>query len=84
MKYRRKGSVAKSEQNEVLLVDENKKAYKTDESVAAIWSMCDGNKNKEQIVDMLAQNTKKEKTKIDKVVSELLVKLEQMGLLEKC
>ncbi len=83
MKYLKKGSVAKSENNELLLVNESDKAYKVDEAVIAIWNMCDGTKTKEEIVDILSKEAHVEKEKINEAVSDILAKLEEVGLLQK-
>ena len=83
MKFIKKGNLVKSEANELLIVDENRKAYKVDRGVIAIWSMCDGNRTQEQIVDELANETKIEKTKISELVSDILAKLEQVSLVQK-
>lgn len=66
-----------------MIVDENKKAYKVDQIVMMIWSMCDGNRTQEQIVDELVQKTKLEKAKISEAVSDVMAKLEQIGLVQK-
>ncbi len=83
MKFIRKGTTAKSEADELLLVDENNKGYKVDQVIIAIWSMCDGNRTQEQIVDELASETKLEKSKVSGAVSDILAKLEQVSLVQK-
>ncbi len=83
MKFIRKGTTAKSEADELLLVDENNKGYKVDQVIIAIWSMCDGNRTQEQIVDELASETKLEKSKVSEAVSDILAKLEQVSLVQK-
>ncbi len=83
MKFIKKGTPAKSEADELLLVDENNKGYKVDQVIIAIWSMCDGNRTQEQIVDELASETKLEKSKVSGAVSDILAKLEQVSLVQK-
>lgn len=83
MKFIKKGTLAKSEANELLLVDENNKGYKVDQAIIAVWSMCDGNRTQEEIVDELASETKLEKSKVIGVVSDILAKLEQVSLVQK-
>ena len=83
MKFMKKGNITKSKENELLLVDENEKAYKVNEAIITIWSMCNGNRTQEQIVDELANETKLEKTKVNKAVSDILAKLEQVSLVQK-
>lgn len=83
MKFIKKGTLTKSEANELLIVDENKNAYKVDHTIITIWSMCDGNRTQEQIVDELANELQIEKPKISKAVSDILAKLEQVGLVQK-
>ena len=83
MIYRKKGKLAKSEQNEFVLLDDNQKGYKADNVVLTVWSMCDGKRTKEQMVEELSKKTNTEKTEIDKAVTEILEKLEQISLVEK-
>jgi hypothetical protein len=83
IKFLKKGNIAKSNENELLLVDENEKAYKVDQTIVVIWSMCDGNTTEEQIVDNLTKETKIKRTEIEKAISDILAKLEQVGLIQK-
>ena len=83
MKLIKKGTLTKSEANELLIVAENNKVYKVDPTVVAIWNKCDGNRTQEQIVDELADETKLEKSKISGVVSDIVAKLEQASLVQK-
>jgi hypothetical protein len=83
MKYLKKGNIAKSENNELLLVNESDKAYKVDEAVIAVWNMCDGTRTKEEIVEKLSKEAHVEKEKINEAVSDILAKLEEADLLQK-
>ena len=83
MKFIKKGKAAKSKEAELLLVDEKSNAYKVDPAVTAIWTMCDGKRTQEQIVDELTIRTKIEKIKLEPLVSEVLSKLEQSELIQK-
>jgi len=83
MKYLKRGSLAKSKANELLLVDEKKNAYKVDKSIIVVWVMCDGTMTVERIVDEVAKETKVDKAKIKKVIDDILAKLEKAGLVKK-
>ncbi len=45
--------------------------------------MCDGEKTEEEIVDELAKETEIEKEKMSEAVSNILAKLEEVGLVQK-
>jgi intergrase/recombinase len=66
-------------------VNDDKKAYKVDEVVILIWSMCDGERDEKQITDefcsKLGESAPKEE--IEKAVSDIISQLEKFGLLEK-
>ena len=83
MKYLKRGSLAKSKANELLLVDEKKNAYKVDKSIIVVWVMCDGTMTVERIVDEVAKETKVDRAKIKKVIDDILAKLEKAGLVKK-
>ncbi len=67
-------------------MNEDKKAYRVDEVVILIWTMCDGKHDNEEITkefcSKLGENAPKEE--IEKAVSDITRQLEKFGLLEKC
>ncbi|NIO20425.1 MAG: PqqD family peptide modification chaperone [Candidatus Aenigmarchaeota archaeon] len=85
IKLKKKGSLAKSQQGDLLLVDENKKAYKVDEVVVLIWTMCDGKHDGKEIVKefCLRIGDKAPKEEIEKAVLDITQKLEKLDLIEK-
>jgi len=85
IKFKKKGSVARSQQGDLLLVDENKRAYKVDEVVLLIWTMCDGEHETKEIVEnfCLKIGDKAPKEEIEKAVTDITQKLEKLGLLER-
>lgn len=85
IKFNKKGSLARSAEGDLLLVDENKKAYKVDEVVILIWTMCDGKKETKDIVDDFCSKigNKAPKEEIENAVSDIIQKLEKFGLIEK-
>jgi hypothetical protein len=85
IKFKRKGSLARSQQGDLLLVDENKKAYKVDEVVVLIWTMCDGKHDDKEIVNEFCSKIgdKAPKGEIEKAVTDITQKLEKLGLIEK-
>lgn len=66
-------------------MDENKKAYKVDEVVILIWTMCDGKHEDKEIVEEFCSKIEKKvpKEEIKKAVSGITQKLEKFGLLVK-
>lgn len=78
----KKGKLTKDDKNQLVINEENKN-YSVDKSIATIWIMCDGNNTDEQIIDDLAAKTKVDKVKISEAVSEILSRLEKLGLVVK-
>jgi len=66
-------------------VNEDKKAYKVDEVVILIWTMCDGKHETKKIVDEFCSKIGKKAPKedIEKAVLDITQKLEKFDLLEK-
>ncbi len=85
IKFNKKGSIAKSKEGALLLVNEDKKAYKVDEIVILIWTMCDGKHDSKDIVEEFCSKLGKKvpKEEIEKAVSDITQQLEKFGLLEK-
>lgn len=79
----KKGKPAKSDQNEPLIVDEQNKAYKVNDTVLGIWNQCDGNRTVEQIIDELVKVSGADKRKISDDVHKVIMNLEHFKLLEK-
>ncbi len=83
IKYKKKGNLAKSEEGDLLLVNESKKAYKIDEVIALVWNMCDGSKDESEIIEAFSSQLDVDKKEISNAVSEIIGELEKVGLLEK-
>jgi len=83
--FKKKGSLARSQQGDLLLVDENKRAYKVDEVVVLIWTMCDGKNGEKEIIEEFCSKigNKAPKEEIEKAVKDITQKLESFGLIEK-
>ncbi len=85
IKFKKKGSLARSKEGYLLLVDENKRAYKVDEVVVLIWTMCDGKHETKEIVEDFCSKIgeKAPKEEIEKAVLDITQELEKLGLIER-
>jgi uncharacterized protein YoxC len=82
IKYLKRGTIGKTG-NELLLTDENKKSYRVDEAVAAVWNMCDGIRTVNDITDELSKHSETGKPEIKEAVLKAMAQLERFGLLER-
>ncbi|MFQ6076200.1 MAG: PqqD family protein [Candidatus Bathyarchaeia archaeon] len=82
-KLKKKGKVAKDQKGKTLLVNEKGEAVAADQVAIAIWDMCEGNVTSEDVVNVVAERTSQDKSRIEKPVENILEQLEKFGLLEK-
>ncbi|MCD6591405.1 MAG: PqqD family protein [Thaumarchaeota archaeon] len=68
VRLKRKGELFKDEEGNLILVNEANEAYRVDEVVAYIWSICDG-KTIEEVVTEFADLSE---TSIDEIKAPLL------------
>ena len=80
-KLRRKGALLKNEEGELVLVNESNQAYKVDEVVAYIWSICDG-KTLNEVVDTFAEASNVSVEEIREPLTNLIDKLKSASLVE--
>lgn len=78
----KKGSVGKTEAGELVLVNEQGQAFKTDEVVVLLWNRCDGKATTDELVKEFSQKTKQEESRVKQVVENLVGNMEKAGLME--
>ncbi|MBE0516547.1 MAG: PqqD family protein [Methanophagales archaeon] len=76
----KKGRLVEDQAGTVLLVNENEHAFRADESVIAIWQMCDGTRTEEDICTIVTEQTDMTTEDAEKVVSEIIGKLRKVEL----
>lgn len=81
VKFKRKGELVKDEEGNLLLVNELNEAYRVDEIVAYIWSMCDG-KTFNEVATELATQGEVDVEEVKPPLQDLLSKLRSASLIE--
>jgi len=77
----KKGLATRDKEGALLLINEEYQAYRVDESVVAIWDMCEGKTVEELTVD-IAASTGREASDLKKPIESLVSKLKEAKLLE--
>lgn len=75
----RKGSALRDQEGNLLLVNEDNQAYVVDESVAAIWNMCEG-KTVEELTNIIATSIGREPEELKSSVEDLISRLMEVKL----
>jgi len=78
---KRKGTLFKDEKGDLLLINEANEAYKVDEVVAYIWSICDG-KTLTEVVAAFAELSNVPAEDIEEPLTTLIEKLKSASLIE--
>ena len=81
VKLKRKGELFKDEEGNLLLVNEANEAYRVDEVVAYIWSICDG-KTIEEVVTEFANLSETSVEEIKAPLLDLISRLKSASLIE--
>lgn len=76
----KKGKLVEDQAGTVLLVNEKEQAFRADESVIAIWQMCDGTRTKEDICTVVKEQTDMTTDDAERVVSDIIGKLREVEL----
>jgi len=81
VKFKRKGELLKDEEGNLLLVNELNEAYRVDEIVAYIWSICEG-KTFDEVASELASQGEVEVEEVKPPLQDLISKLRSASLIE--
>jgi hypothetical protein len=79
---RKKGYLAMDRAGNPIIIAENKKGYKFDRGIVAIWDNCDGTRSEAQLIKDLANSTGGKTSKVGRIVPMILAKLRQFDLIE--
>lgn len=80
-KFKRRGELLKDEEGNLLLVNEFNEAYRVDEVVAYIWSICDG-KTFNEVASELAAQGEVDIEEVKPPLQDLLLKLRSASLID--
>ncbi len=81
VRLKRKGELFKDEEGNLLLVNDSNEAYKVDEVVAYVWSICDG-KTVEEVVTEFADLSETSIEEIKTPLLDLIDRLKTASLVE--
>ncbi|MEN2974817.1 MAG: PqqD family peptide modification chaperone [Candidatus Caldarchaeales archaeon] len=81
VKLKRKGELVKDDEGNLLLVNELNEAYRVDEIVAYIWSICDNKTFNEVAVDLASQGDI-DVEEVKPPLLDLIAKLKSASLIE--
>jgi len=83
VKFKRKGELLKDEEGNLLLVNELNEAYRVDEIVAYIWSICEGKTFDEVASELASQGeVEVEVEEVKPPLQDLISKLRSASLIE--
>jgi phosphohistidine swiveling domain-containing protein len=78
----KKGSVSKTEKGEILLVNEQNKAFKVMKVAALVWNRCDGQTTIDDLTKEFSQKTNQEEGAVKHAIETIVNQMEKAGLME--
>jgi hypothetical protein len=78
----KKGSVSRTEKGEILLVNEQNKAFKVEKVAAVVWNRCDGQTTIDDLTKEFSQKTNQEEGAVKQVIETIVDQMEKAGLME--
>jgi hypothetical protein len=78
----KKGSVSRTEKGEILLVNEQKQAFKVMDVAAVVWNRCDGHTTIDDLTKEFSQKTNQEKGAVKHTIETIVDQMEKAGLME--
>lgn len=79
-KFRRRGSVGKTEDGLVMINDQNE-SVRVDEIIIMIWNLCEG-QDEESVVSMLMAKIKGDREPVEAAIRHIIAELAGFGMLE--
>ncbi|MCD6371752.1 MAG: PqqD family protein [Candidatus Aenigmarchaeota archaeon] len=76
---KRKGRIAKNQEGNLVLINEDNQGFRVDEVIAAVWYESDG-KTISQLVDKFSEEDKENKELIRKDIEAIIEKLKEVKL----
>lgn len=77
----KKGRLAKTEDDELVLVNDENIAYVVDQAIISIWNMLDGTKTVSDVVEDIVQRTDAKSEQLEPPINAIVEKLKEVGLM---
>jgi hypothetical protein len=78
----KKGSVSKTEEGEIVLVNEQNKAFKVNKVAMVVWNRCDGQMTIDDLTKEFSQKTNQEEGAVKQAIETIVDQMEKAGLME--
>jgi hypothetical protein len=78
----KKGSVGKTEEGEIVLVNEQNQAFKVNEVAVVVWNRCDGQMTIDDLTKEFSQKTNQEEGTVKQAIETIVDQMEKVGLME--
>jgi hypothetical protein len=78
----KKGSVSKTENGEILLVNEQNQAFKVMPVAAVVWNRCDGKTTIDDLTKEFSQKTNQEEGAVKQAIETIVDQMEKADLME--
>ena len=78
----KKGSVGKTEEGEIVLLNEKNRAFKVNEVAMVVWNRCDGQMTIDDLVKVFSQKTNQEEGAVKQAIETIVDQMEKAGLME--
>jgi metal-sulfur cluster biosynthetic enzyme len=75
------GSVAKQEDESLILMNENQQGFMVNQAIVDFWKMCNGKRKITELVDVFAQKMGLQRGQVEKEVLQLIQQLRDGGLI---
>lgn len=81
-KLKKKGNIGKTEEGEIVLVNDDGQAFSAGEIVIFVWGMCDGEISEEELLKNLCSQLEIDAETLKPLLERLLKNLQTANLLE--
>ncbi|KXA99393.1 hypothetical protein AKJ35_00455 [candidate division MSBL1 archaeon SCGC-AAA833F18] len=81
-KLQKKGKLAKSEEGELVLMNDDDQVFEADRIVIAIWDRCEGDISSSELSEEISEKSGEDQDKIQAAVVKIVDQLENANLLK--
>lgn len=78
----KKGSVGKTEEGEIVLVNDQNQAFKVNKVAVVVWNRCDGQMTIDDLTKEFSQKTNQEEGTVKQAIETIVDQMEKVGLME--
>ena len=78
----KKGSVGKTEEGEIVLLNEKNRAFKVNEVAMVVWNRCDGQMTIDDLAKVFSQKMNQEEGAVKQAIETIVDQMEKAGLME--